>query len=398
MAVYLIVVLTVLTHTSFKASKVIVALYAYDLGASPLTIGVLFSMYSLFPVFLSVYAGKLSDRLGSRTPMIFGATGLVLGLLLPFLLPRLETLFASALLIGFCYIFYTVAVQHLIGSLGEPSDRTRNYSIFSMGVGLTALLGPTSAGFAIDWIGYRNTYLMFALLPALPVIALALKPGLVASARHTSKAQGEHRFMDLVRHAPLRRVLITAGFIEAGLELFNFFVPIYAKSIGLSASHVGVLMGTFAVALLVVRTFMPALTRRFSEERVLSTSLYIGAATYLLYPHVATIAGMLSISTFAALLVISFVLGLGLGCGAPLSLVLAYNRSPPGRSGEAIGIRQTVNKVTELAMPIVFGSLGTVLMAAAFWLDAVLLAAGAWLIGRDAPHNRPVTDTKEKKV
>ena len=398
MALYLVVVLTVLTHTSYKGSKVLVALYAYDLGATPLTIGVLFSMYSLFPALLSVYAGKLSDRLGPRILMIFGTTGLVVGLLLPFLLPHLAMLFVSALLIGFCYIFYTVAVQHLIGSLGEPSDRTRNYSIFSMGVGLTALIGPTSAGFAIDLINHRNTYLMFALLAATAVIALVFKPGLVAAPAHkTAKPAGEHRFLDLVRHAPLRRVLITAGFVEAGLELFNFFVPIYARSIGLSASHVGVLMGTFAVALLVVRTFMPALTRRFSEERVLSISLYMAAATYLLYPHVAGIAGFLGLSVFAALLVISFVLGLALGCGAPLSLVLAYNRSPPGRSGEAIGIRQTVNKVTEMGMPVVFGSLATVLMAAVFWMDAAMLVVGAWLIGRDAPHNRsPGTDSKKE--
>ena len=44
---------------------------------------------------------------------------------------------ASALLIGLCYIFYTVAVQNLIGSIGEGHERTRNYSIFSIGVGLT---------------------------------------------------------------------------------------------------------------------------------------------------------------------------------------------------------------------------------------------------------------------
>ena len=74
---------TVLTHTSFKGSKVLISLYAIDFGANPLTIGVLFSMYSVFPVFLSVYAGKLSDRYGFRRPMIFGACGLVAGLLLP---------------------------------------------------------------------------------------------------------------------------------------------------------------------------------------------------------------------------------------------------------------------------------------------------------------------------
>jgi MFS family permease len=135
---------------------------------------------------------------------------------------------------------------------------------------------------------------------------------------------------------------------------------------------------------------MPALVRRSSEERVLSGSLYAAAATCIAFPFA---------SDFFSLLAASFVLGLGLGCGSPLSLVLAYNRSPPGRSGEAIGVRQTVNKITEMTMPIVFGSLGTVLgMGPVFWIDAAMLVVGAMLMARDAagqargvaqPHEAP---------
>ena len=53
--------------------------------------------------------------------MLFGASGLALGLLLPFLMPSLATLYVSAALVGTCYIFYTVAVQHLIGAIGDGS-------------------------------------------------------------------------------------------------------------------------------------------------------------------------------------------------------------------------------------------------------------------------------------
>jgi hypothetical protein len=38
-----------------------------------------------------------------------------------------------------------------------------------------------------------------------------------------------------------------------------------------------------------------------------------------------------------------------------------------------------------MIMPIVFGSVGTALgMGPVFWLDALMLAAAAWLMGRDA--------------
>lgn len=376
MGFYLIVLVTVLTHTSFKGSKVLISLYAIDLGANPLTIGVLFSMYSLFPVFLSVYAGKLSDRYGFRPPMLFGACGLLLGLLLPFMMPQLATLYISATLIGMCYIFYTVTVQHLVGSFGEGVDRTRNYSIFSLGIGLTALLGPTTAGFAIDLIGHRSTYLLLALLPALPILVLLFLARLLPRPQPKAERKPEHRVLDLVKDAPLRRVMITAAIIETGLELFSFYLPIYAHSLGFSASQIGIILGSFALALLLVRLVMPRLVGHSSEERVLSHSLFLAAATCLLFPFV---------SSFALLLVIAFILGIGLGCGSPLSLVLAYNRSPPGRSGEAIGLRQTANKATEVTVPILFGSIGTAFgMVPVFWLDALMLAAGGALMRKDA--------------
>jgi len=66
-------------------------------------------------------------------------------------------------------------------------------------------------------------------------------------------------------------------------------------------------------------------------------------------------------------------------------MVLAYNRSPPGRSGEAIGLRQTANKVTEVLVPLLFGSLGTAFgIAPVFWIDAVMLACGGYIMSRDA--------------
>jgi sugar phosphate permease len=144
----------------------------------------------------------------------------------------------------------------------------------------------------------------------------------------------------------------------------------------LSASQIGIAMGAFAVALLVVRGVMPALARRSSEEAVLSGSLFLAGGTALLFPLV---------SSFSLLTALSFVLGLGLGCGSPLSMILAYNRAPVGRSGEAIGLRQTVNKATESIMPIIFGSLSTAVgMLPVFWMEALILAWAGALMRKEA--------------
>lgn len=374
-----IVLLSILTHTAYKGSKVLMSLSALELGANEFFVGMLFSTYALFPLLLSVYAGRISDRIGFRAPMLFGTIGLFAGLTLPFLLFRLEALYVAAALIGFCYIFYTVAVQHLIGAMAEGMDRTKNYSWFSLGIGMTALLGPTSAGFLIDAVGHRATFLVLAAMPVVPVLLLGLWTGWLPKTTHApvSKAdKATHRVGDLVRNRPLRRALITAGIIETGLELYNLLLPIYGHRIGLSASEIGLILGAFGLALLVVRALMPHLIRRSSEERVLAGSLLLATGVCVVFPFV---------TGFAALLVISFVLGMGLGCGSPLSMMLAYNRAPPGRSGEAMGLRQMVNKGTEILVPLVFGSLSAAFgMVPVFWFDAVLLAVAAGLMRKDA--------------
>ena len=381
--IFRIVLLSVLTHTAYKGSKVLMSLSALELGANEFFVGMLFSTYALFPLLLSVYAGKISDRIGFRRPMLYGTIGLLAGLALPFLVFRLEALYIAAALIGFCYIFYTVAVQHLIGALADGMDRTRNYSWFSLGIGMTALLGPTSAGFLIDAVGHRATFAVMAALPVVPVLLLGLWAGWLPKTTQVQASKAEkatHRTGDLVRNQPLRRALITAGIIETALELYNLLLPIYGHSIGMSASEIGMILGAFGLALLIVRSMMPHLVKRLGEERLLAASLVLATGVCLVFPFV---------TGFVTLLAISFVLGMGLGCGSPLSMMLAYNRAPAGRSGEAMGLRQMVNKGTEVLVPFVFGSLSAALgMVPVFWLDAALLAVAATMMRRDAA-NRP---------
>jgi len=72
---------------------------------------------------------------------------------------------------------------------------------------------------------------------------------------------------------------------------------------------------------------------------------------------------------------VAFLLGLGLGCAQPITILLTYNHAPAGRSGEALGMRLTVNKLIQIAVPLVFGGLGT-----AFGLVPVFWANGAFLL------------------
>jgi len=143
------------------------------------------------------------------------------------------------------------------------------------------------------------------------------------------------------------------------------------------AAFIGLVLSAYAGAAFVVRLGMHELARRFSETGVLTASLFIAAATYALFPL---------ISGVPMLVLIAFLLGLGLGSAQPLTIMLTYHHAPPGRSGEALGMRLTVNKITQIAIPLVFGGIGAVFgLAPVFWANAAFLLAGGVLSVKDRP-------------
>jgi hypothetical protein len=82
MVVYLILFLGMLNWMSFMSSRVLMSLYAIQLGASLAAIGALIALYALGPALLSVHAGKACDRFGSFWPIVIGSGGLAVGFII----------------------------------------------------------------------------------------------------------------------------------------------------------------------------------------------------------------------------------------------------------------------------------------------------------------------------
>lgn len=375
MSIHVALFVVLLNMCAFRGSKVLVSLFALDLGAPQIMLGVIIALYSLCPTLLALYAGKLSDRLGVRWPLVLGCLGIALSLLLPGLLPSLYTLYLSALLIGFSFVFYNVSVQNLIGMLSSPEARTRNFSNLSLMIASGGFIGPLIAGFSIDNFGYAIGYLAISVLPVISaVILFSARRGLAALSGARAKSEEAGYAVGLLSNPPLRRTLITSGIILAAIDLFQFYMPIYGYAIGLSASAIGMVLAMFAAAAFIVRTILPQIVAHFGEEPVLIGSIFIAAGTYLLFPLVES--GIL-------LGAIAFLLGLGTGCGQPLTLMMIYARAPEGRSGEALGLRMTINNLTHIVVPLFFGTLGTAFgVTPVFLANAIMLGASGMLSRR----------------
>jgi MFS family permease len=366
--VYLAVSLSLLQGVSMRGAKMLVSLSALEIGATPFQVGLLAALFAAFPLLLAVYAGKISDRIGVKKPIVGGSAMLALAMLVPLAVGGLAGLLACATLVGLGHIFFHVSIHNLIGAYGGGEARTRNFATFSLGASISAFIGPSLAGFSIDGWGFRPTHALLAGVAILPAIIILAYPKLVPpQAPHAAGDKGGGS-MAMLRDAGLRRTLIMSGVTLTGIELFTFYFPVYGRSIDLSASAIGMVMSSYAVAAFIVRMGMARATRSMGEIGVLTASLFVAGATYMLVPlvhHAALLAA------------VAFLLGLGLGCAQPLTILLTYNHAPVGRSGEALGMRLTVNKLTQIIVPVVFGGIGSAFgLLPVFWANGAFLLAG----------------------
>jgi predicted MFS family arabinose efflux permease len=369
MAVFLVVLLSVLASIGLRGGKVAVSLYALELGAGAAAVGALAALFALFPLLLAVPAGRISDRFGVRLPIIAGTLTMAIGLALPLAAPGFLALFLCPALVGLGHIFFHVSVHNLVGSIGTAADRTRNFATFSLGISVAAFVGPSAAGFAIDLAGYRLAFALLAAIAFIPAAYVSFGRTMIPPrVTHAAEERTKSAF-DLLAIPGLRRALIMSGVALTGIELFSFYLPIYGRSIGLSASVIGMVLSSYAVAGFIVRTVMHRLAQRYTELGVLTGSLFVAALAYLAVPALAS-AWLLAAA--------AFVLGLALGSAQPLTIILTYNHAPAGRSGEALGMRIMANKITQIAVPLAFGGFGAALGAAPVFLatGVFLLAAG----------------------
>ncbi|MCL4798244.1 MAG: MFS transporter [Burkholderiales bacterium] len=369
-----VIVLTVCVHTAYAGGRVAVSLLAIDLGAAAATIGAILSLFAVLPMLSSVAAGRMIDRVGVRGPMTVAAAIAAAGAAAAYFSPTLGVLAVVSTAVGSGFMLFHLAVSNLVGAAGAPADRPRNFSMFSMGFSVSGFLGPMLAGFAIDQLGFRNTFLLLAAFPLATFLVLLARGSTLPAAGGAHAREGRRRVTDLLRNREIRTVFAVSGTLSMGWDLFSFVVPIYAARIGHSASTIGVIVGAFSVATFLVRVVLPGLARRFGEWRMLAGAFLTGCVVYGVYPF----------ATPAPLLVaLAFVLGLGLGSSQPMVLSVLYNTVPPGRAGEAVGVRNALVNASQTLMPLVFGALGTALgMVPVFWTMALFLGAGGWFAAR----------------
>ncbi len=369
-AFVLVVATLVGLHACMAATRVAAPLAVLEQGFPEWTVGAMLSLYGLAPIALSMWAGRMADRHGFHRPVCLSVIGALLGAVLPVITQHIVALAISGLLTGGAVAFAAVAIQREAGQMArDPGDLKRVFSWVALGPALSNAFAPVIAGLLIDHAGYRAAFAFGALLPLLAAWAAWLVPRAApVHAAGAASAFGQGSVMELWRAPVLRNLLLVNVAMAASWDAHSFTVPVVGHARELSASAIGLVLGSFAVAATVVRLVITGFAHRIDEQRALSAATSVAAVALLAYAWLPGALGMMAGSA---------VLGLALGSVQPMVLSMLHQAAPPGRQGQALALRMLFTNAATIAMPVGFGFLAAATTSAApmWFMAAVLLAA-----------------------
>lgn len=333
----------------------LVPLYALHLGADTMQISLLVACYSLMPLLCSMATGRLCDRIGNRIPICLSSICCGISLGLPAVMNgSLSVIAASQIAFGLGHVIFQVSTQNLLGKVSNGENRTNQFGILSVVMSAGNITAPLLVGGLIEAGGYRRSYSLcsifsvIAFLLTLSLFSRPLESRLTSKCKKNREKPGSLISTDLLRHRDMKKMLLTSATIMTGTTLFSFYIPLYGSYLGHSTRTIGFFSSVYAAAFFVVRMFFPFLLKRFTHKQVLAYALLLAGGSYMLLPLFRGATGIIGICFF---------IGLGLGCGYPITMSMAYNAAPPGRSGEVLGMRLMANRLTQLCLPALTGFL-----------------------------------------
>lgn len=355
--------------------RLITSLDALAHGATTGEVGILMALITLIPVFLSMRCGRWIDAIGFRKPLVLSSCLILLAGTVPTLFPTadfgLPPLAVSCILNGTGNMIFSIVSLYLVGAIAPDSKRTAYFAWYSLSWSLSGLVPPVMAGYIIDLAGHRWAFfsmMLFALAGLLVILGSKKKFSSINLPKRSSSQGGSLR---LLFDPLLGRVLLVSTFISVGWDLQIFMFPIYGHHVGLSASEIGWLVGSFYTATLFVRFALPYVSNLVSEWLCLAVALSIISISYAAFPL---------FDHFEPLLVVAFCIGLGLGASTPNIMSLTQSNAPSGRVGEALGIRTMLANGTHFILPLAYGSiLSTISVSLLFFISAGMMGATAIL-------------------
>ena len=353
--------------TGFGMILPLLPFWAEHLGANPVEVGLILTLYALAQLIFTPLLGGLSDRYGRR-PVIIGSLLIeAAGFALTALAGSLPLLLVARF-IGGIGASNISSAQAVVADTTPPEGRARGMGLIGASIGLGFVVGPAIGGVLVGagaalpfWVAMGvallNALLVTLLLPETRHRASAAPPAEGA----TPAAAG---WRQALGHPAIVRLVAINLFFTLAFTAMEAVFPLFTQAgFGWGATQNGYIFTYVGIVIVLVQGgLVGQLAKRFGERALLAGGLALLAAGLALLP--------LS-STLAVLLVALGILSAGDGLVTPSASALLSIASPADAQGQTLGISQGAAGLGRILGPLGAG----VLFAAGVGLPFVAGAA-----------------------
>lgn len=342
-------------------------LLALSEGYGAISIGVLVALFAVTQIFLAIPAGRAIGRHGLPGPVTCSALGSSIGIGLAAIWPTYPMLCIAALVSGGAVGTSVMALQHHVARVAKTAPELKQaFAWISIAPSVSIFLGPIIAGLLIDLTGYRVAFAALALMPVGTWLFIRKVPRFP---RAEVLGHDNSSAWSLWRDADFRRLFLLNWFMTASWDLHAFMVPLLGHERGLSASSIGTILGTFALAATISRVAMPMIARLMREWMLISVALAVTGVLFGIYPFAYSILAMC---------LCSLVLGFVLGGIQPTVMIILHHITPAHQHSHALAMRLMTTNASGVAMPMIFGAAGGLIgISGVFWIVAVIVGLGS---------------------
>ena len=375
-------------HACMAGMRMATPLLALKQGYSAMAVGALLSLFALTSVFLAIPAGRYTDAHGLKKPLRISIAVACLGSMVSAIWPVYPVLCISALASGGATGMTVIALQRHVGRSAKDGLALKTaFSWLSIGPAISNFLGPVVAGLLIDHAGaqaadttgFRVAFAAMALMPLVTwfwVSKVHEHPSTQAAG-----SAAPRNAIDLLREPMMRRLLMVNWLLSSCWDVHTFVVPILGHERGFSASVVGTILGSFAMAAAVIRVCLPWFARHVHEHQIITFAMVSTGLLFGLYPWMPNAWAMGACSV---------TLGLVLGSVQPMIMSTLHQITPTHRQGEALGLRLMSINASSVLMPTLFGAAGAIAgVAPVFWVVGTSVGLGSRLAWRLRPPKHP---------
>jgi len=390
--------------------------YASEFNASPVMIGLLYSIFSFAQLIFSPIWGSLSDRIGRRPIMLLSTFGAVIAYIIFGLAGSLGVLLLSRLVAGVMGGNISTA-QAYVADVTTPDERAKGMGMIGAAFGLGFVLGPAMAAGLIhpgfhEWIASlgignaavwleANKYALpgffAAFLSFCSFLLVWLKLEETVDKKSTQASTAPKRFGVFTpgfwkslsagkeNANPFFGILLFAAFLLSfgQASLYSAF-PLFCDSqLGMSPEQVGIQFFYIGlIAVIVQGGLIRPLTKWFAEEKVFLAGNFFMTAGM----------GLLAFSgTVSMLTLFLAIMAFGHSLNLPTMNSLISKEADPGSVGAMMGTAQGLSGLGRTIGPTWGGLLFGISPYLPFYLTALVLTITLWIGYKLVRGQKPIS-------